>query len=352
MPDPFASLFQISCLLPTMNEWLETAEFHLTNLSSPLLCCLDEAQSDLDCSIPTRGGYGEMKLSLFHIWVQCFSKMRLEYSGPHFVFAGTSLQVEKAFEAVINPNFLPKSLRAILAAKAPAFLFSDFPLVKTEDQFYRMMEKQGTINVLAMTQFLDAIPFVWLTSIIFDHGKALLGRPKWSMMYLELINEQLKKMPNQRWSPQNEVEASLTTLIKRTARTVRKEILADLEMRLENLAKRESAEFISKVCSVVINSDLLERPIAFEDDVGPRMISEAFAVMKSVKVGLSEYFIEEHLAVHAAKLFFLFKKPSEVEKVLIDLQARLTNDASSFDKHAEWFLAWVYLSKNVEFTRR
>ena len=66
--------------------------------------------------------------------------------------------------------------------------------------------------------------------------------------------------------------------------------------------------------------------------------------MKTVELGSSEYFIEEHLAVHAAKLFFLSKKPSEVEKALIDLQARLTSDASSFDKHAEWFLAWVCLS--------
>lgn len=203
------------------------------------------------------------------------------------------------------------------------------------------MKKQGTVGVLAMAQFSDGVSFMWLKGIIFDHGKALLGRPKWSMMYLGCINEQLKRMQNQRFSPQNEVEASLTALFAETARTVRNEILADLATRLENLAKRESAEFISKVCSIVINSDLLDRPVAFEDDVGPRMITEAFAVMKTVEVGSWKYFIEEHLAVHAAKLFFLFKKPSEVEKTLIDFQARLTNDASSFDKHAEWFLAWV-----------
>ena len=348
LPDPFESLFQISCLLPTMNDWLEIAEIDLKNLSSPLLYCLDEAQSDLDCSIPTGGSYGEMKLSLLHIWVLCFSEMRLKHSGPQFVFAGTSLQVEKAFEAVINPYFQPKYVQAKFARNplyGDAFIFSDFPLVKTEDQFYRMMKKQGTVENFAMTQFPIGVSLVWLRGIIFDRGRALLGRPKWSMMYLERINTQLKNMANQRYSPQNEIEASLTTLVKRTARTVRDEILADLKTRLENLAERESAEFISKVCWVVINSDLLDRPIAFEDDVGPRMISEAFAVMRPVRVGSSEYFIEEHLAVHAAKLFFLFKKPSDVEKALIGLQARLTNDASSFDKHAEWFLAWVCLSK-------
>lgn len=55
LPDPFESLFQISCLIPTTNEWLQTAELHLHDiLRSPLLYCLDEAQSDLDCFIPSR----------------------------------------------------------------------------------------------------------------------------------------------------------------------------------------------------------------------------------------------------------------------------------------------------------
>ena len=54
--DPFESLFQVSCLLPTMNKRLESAIDHLKDLSSPLLYCLDEAQSDLDCVIPTAGG--------------------------------------------------------------------------------------------------------------------------------------------------------------------------------------------------------------------------------------------------------------------------------------------------------
>ena len=349
--DPFESLFQVSCLLPKINERLETAMNHLRSvrdlrdLSSPLLYCLDEAQSDLDYNIPTGGGYSEMNLSLFHIWVECLSRMREDHSGPQFIFAGTSLQVDNAFEAVINPACLPKSFRALLAKNA--FLFSDFPLVKTENQFYKMMEKQGTVDVLDKVGYECGVSLKGFKSIILDHGKALLGRPKWSIMYLERINAELKAL-RIRLDPlkdEVEVEASLTRLVKKTAGTVGDEILADLRTRLKNLTKQVSPEFISNICWVVINSDLLDRPIAFKDDVGPRMISEAFAVIKPVKDGSSQYFIEEHLAVHAAKLFFLTQKPAEVEKVLLEFQARLTNDASSFDKHAEWFLAWVCLSK-------
>ena len=346
--DPFESLFQVSCLLPTMNKRLEIAIDYLKDLSSPLLYCLDEAQSDLDCIIPTAGGYGKMNLSLFHIWVDCLSRMRQDHSGPQFIFAGTSLQVENAFEAVINPACIPKSFRqksfrALLARNA--FLFSDFPLVKTENQFYKIMEKQITLDVLSTASVKCGVSLIGLKGIIFHHGKALLGRPKWSIMYLERISAELKPLSIQLDSHKDQVEASLKTLVKKTAGTVRDEILADLRTRLKNLAKQVSAEFISNICWSVINSDLLDRPIAFKDDVGPRMISEAFAVIKPVKDGSSEYFIEEHLAVHAAKLFFLTQKPTEVEKVLLDFQARLTNDASSFDKHAEWFLAWVCLSK-------
>lgn len=343
LPDPFESLFQVSCLLPTMNERLENAKIPLSHLDSPLLYCLDEAQSDLDCRIPTAGGFGGTNLSLFHIWIDCLFNMQQQHSGPQFIFAGTSLQVKEAYEAVINPHFFPKAFMRIVPVNA--FLFSDFPLIKTEDQFYQMMKKQGTLNVLGRAQLNVDLNLMGLKGIIFNHGRPLLGRPKWSMTYLERINAVLETESITLYSSKDQVEANLTALVKEIARTVRDEILADLVTRLKNLAKLAPAKFISNVCWVVIHSDLLDRPIAFEDNVGPQMVSEAFAVMKPVKEGSSEYFIEEHLAVQAAMSFFLTQKPEEVEKALLNFQARQTNDASSFAKSAEWFLAWVYLSK-------
>jgi hypothetical protein len=76
------------------------------------------------------------------------------------------------------------------------------------------------------------------------------------------------------------------------------------------------------VCWVIINSDLLDRPVAFEDDIIPQMISEAFAATKPVKEGSSEYYIEDRLVVDAVKTFFLNHMPGEVEKAPIQFQAR------------------------------
>jgi hypothetical protein len=360
LPDPFGSLFQVSCLLPTIEWWLKEANITLEHLDSPLLYCLDEAQSDLDNLIPTGDCENYWSLSLLHIWADCFSEMLQPQYGPQFIYAGTSLQLRKAFEAIDNhqfvvpgtslqftqayesidnPHFYPISLRRY---SRKAHLFSNFPLIKTEDQFTQMMKKQGT---LAIIDKLESHFNIVLKGYIFEHGRSLLGRPKWSMTFLECINTEFGKQSIAYNALRDQVELKLKKCVGQIARTVRDEILAELMARLENLTKRAPPDFILNICWTVINSDLLDRPIAFEDNVGPQMMSEAFAITKPVKEDSSAYFIEENLAVHAAKSFFLNRKPEMVEKVLCEFQARQTNDPSSFGKSAEWFLAWVYPSK-------
>jgi hypothetical protein len=84
------------------------------------------------------------------------------------------------------------------------------------------------------------------------------------------------------------------------------------------------------LCDVVIWSDILDCPTAFYSEDGPTMVAQGYAIMKSTRAGSHEYFLEEKLALEAAKDFFLVEMPVLVEASLGRLLASQVTNASAF----------------------
>jgi hypothetical protein len=71
------------------------------------------------------------------------------------------------------------------------------------------------------------------------------------------------------------------------------------------------------------------------------MIAQGYVVVRADREGSREYFLEERLALEAAKEFFFTEIPKSLEKTLGKLLASQVTNPSGFGKTAEWFLAWV-----------
>lgn len=64
-------------------------------------------------------------------------------------------------------------------------------------------------------------------------------------------------------------------------------------------------KLVNGICWVVIQIDLINRPIMFRNEFGAMLISEAFTAMKEAEKACSQYFLAEPLALNAAKVYFI-----------------------------------------------
>ena len=361
--DPFDRLFKLSCLHPSTYERM--GEFHPLFWSfnksvnsclsekddGKFYLCLDEIQCDMSVRIGTLSGAPS---TLFDIWHCSLSEL---YAMLHYsisqdiktVYSGTSLSAQDAYDALYRSDF-PDPVHEILfqmgPGERPTRRFSTFPMISTANDFQKII----IAHAGSWTQSGAFNPILaHMGEIITSEGKGLRGRPRWPVRYIQAINESLdtcnttKPQSPEFWRP----------AVQGQARRVKDEIKADLRSRLLLVSgSRKGPQIMDELFSVVIRSNLLDRPTAFSDDSGAVMISQAFAVMKKLEDGSDVYYLQERLAAEAGKEIFIDNSATSginVEKKLLSVLKMQQDDLSLMSKSSEWFLAWVSVDSLLSF---
>lgn len=139
-----------------------------------------------------------------------------------------------------------------------------------------------------------------------------------------------------------------SNVISKAANETIKEAKNALKERLSRLWKENYHVILQELCWVVIQSDLLDGPTIFETDRDHQMISEAFAVVGTEKGSLVGT-LKERLAMEAATEWF--QDQDQQRHMYIDTIWKYLrfakNDASSFGKATEWFLALVKIDIHI-----
>lgn len=358
--DLFDNLFQLSCA-KTSTTHIEMSHFSRLFRDEPFFYCLDEAQADLDFTI----NVDSHQVSLLECWSKSFThhsplpgldvnyeplelivepddvnfkpKLGLHRKSPNpapCIFAGTSLKAQEAEGSINKHGFTYGIPSGRNSGKVE--LLSDFPLTETEHQFGLVMEKHGTAGIVGTA---DQGIRSNLIDMISKYGKPLRGRTGWTVRYLKHVNGWLLSHNAHNLLP----DFSLEPGIQKLAEEVINEVKNDLIARLQRIATEDLMELMSDICWTVIQCDLFSRPVAFSNIYGPKMISEAFAIMREYpgQGQGSQYWLVERLAVDAAKEYFVNQKPDLVEIKLLEFLRMASNDSSLFGKASEWFLAWV-----------
>ncbi|PMD13487.1 hypothetical protein NA56DRAFT_694828 [Hyaloscypha hepaticicola] len=287
-----------------------------------LYFCLDEAQADLTTEVCMSGH----KVSLLNVWAwgltgsidSLHERWKTKKLEP-LIISGTSLRTTEAVEAVKNdgwPITLPVNLR-----ETKSHVFSTFPAIKNSTQFIEAMQKHGLGNLVQFSNGSATYPL----NLILEHAIPLYGRPRWSVQYLERI----KALPN---------GPNFQEGIRNAAANTMAEVREDLQNRLRRL--QDSARLMEDLCRVTVWGDLLDRPTPFWNHFGPTMIQEAFGTIRKTTDKESQYFLEERLALDAAKEFFLAKMPDLVHDMLGKFLEEQAHANTTFGKAAEYFLAW------------
>ena len=157
-------------------------------------------------------------------------------------------------------------------------------------------------------------------------GIRLQGRYLWSVRYLEHLNRHKDKLHS------NAISTSAEFAIM--------EAKESLKNRLSRLRREKYDAILQELCWVLIQSDLLDRPTIFEKDEDHQMITEAFAVVETQGESLNGTLKEYH-AMDAAREWFRNESKDMYFGKFKEYLGFSTNDAGSFGKAAEWFLALV-----------
>jgi hypothetical protein len=220
-------------------------------------------------------------------------------------------------------SVIKSTQRPTLALGKHQLTFSDyktiteFPLVTTGERLIDLIKERGLLH--KFTPHLE---------IIKEHGIPLRGRYLWSARYvnrLENLAQQGKLDPSG---------------ISTAAYESGNEAKIGLRERLSRLRRENYREILEELCWVVVKSDLQDRPTIFETDKDHQMISEAFAVVKTEGNSIVGV-LQEHLAMEAAAEWFREESWDMYRDKVTDYLRQSTNDASSFGKAAECFLALV-----------
>lgn len=353
--DLFDQVFQLLCMLPTSFNPRHVAhsrriwEFSVDSLQSTqipaLFICLDEAQADLGIQMQHNMASTGPE-NLFEHWIFAFRQVREDHqksaSKPsptiiRTIYAGTSLEIQKVNESLQSRS---SHYYAFLETSAsndpfePVRKWSRFPLIENDSQFRALLIDQGTLTIIEENFSTISND---LCGIIVRSGIALWGRPRWSSLYAQAVNEVLRSnVP---------IDISiLSARIQTAAKNVYIQIIQDLRERLQLLINDTSRrKVVLSLCEVVTKCYLWDRPIAFAEEDVPDMVADAFAVMKTIE-GVESYYLAEKTAVDAAWTVFSHSingSPSMVDEELNKFLGHHQHDNRLFGKAAEVYLAWV-----------
>ncbi|MCJ1430206.1 hypothetical protein MMC29_008123 [Sticta canariensis] len=326
--DIFDEVFQLLCLLDVSLRYspkMLKPDYKTGNIKFHY--CLDEAQGDIDTLIQTF----DHTVSLLTAWSETLSdatffwgrrsllkgqRTKLGTKIHPQIFSGTSLRTTDAIKAITFEPYRTYSFNS-----KEYYVFSSFPVIRDDEQFKIAMSKHG-LQKLVQSGIKDRK--VLLEPIV-QHARPLYGRPAWSVWYLKKVENRLQDD-----SAEDSTEEKIRNASNETGKT--NSILEDL-------------------CRVVVWSDLTDRPTHFWDDTGPKMIEQAFAVMRKIPGGkisngitsdeTSQYMLAERLALDAAREYLLTVGSDLVKKYLGKYLQEHANTSGGIGKPAEYFLAWM-----------
>jgi hypothetical protein len=324
--DPFEGLFRLLLLI---NSGTDKLGFEMSNLealfSGPdlthyprtLYLCLDEAQCYFDTGIFSTSFGGEYKnyleLALEDLLLR--TSFSFPFMDQRVVVSGTSLKVHHIISTITKTQKLPDAGGKSRYAKCKKV--TEFPLRTDPEALEDLLQQWGALERLR--------PHL---SSIKHHGTPLSGRYLWSSRYIDrLVKESERRSID-------------LTDIRFAANESICEAKDSLKERLSRLSEDGHLTILEELCSVVIQSDLLDQPTIFQNDKDHQMISEAFAVVEKHENNLVGT-LKELLAMEAAIEWFRKEKWDLYEKKVKAYLSFATNDPGSFGKGAEWFLALV-----------
>ena len=319
--DPFETIFRLLLLVIDGPSDLGLSMEHADNVfkEETFIYCVDEAQCFLDTTVPTQIDRTENLLQLFSQSILGSLGVRKVDKDRRYVVSGTSLKLKETISTIESRRQLSRSIGSLRFDFNRCTTFTNFPLLTSAQQLAELIKE----NELELKD--DEL------ELIQKHGIRLRGRYLWSALYVEHLKEHLKGHANLN-------STAISTAISNAADTAMREAKDSLKERLSRLQKGKYDAILGELCWVVIQSDLLDKPIHFEKDGDHQMITEAFAVVETWKDSLIGT-LKEQIAMDAAREWF---RETEMYHDILNKYLRFTtNDAGSFGKAAEWFLAFV-----------
>ena len=323
--DPFETLFKLLLLVNSGYGDLGYKTPHLDDFVSSqkaFYYCLDEVQCCLNTPLPFSNirAYNEENNEeniLQLICRQILFSFKLDNPRLRLIVGGTSLNLKETVSTIKST----KQLRESKFTSTECRTFTNFPLLTSNHELENLMEKRGLFHKINTD--------LALVKKIKKRGVPLRGRYLWSALYVDHLKEHFEKHGK---LDENAISEAANETIDKAKRS--------LKERLSQLQEKRHYKILKELCWVVIQSDLLDMPTKFEKDEDHQMISEAFAVVETEKGSLVDV-LKERLAVEAVTEWFREEQwdmySGKVKKYL----CFSANDASSFGKAAEWWLALV-----------
>ena len=291
----------------------------------PFFYCLDEAQCYLDFRDPNsmdkvRNLLSPVLAQILAWNTSVFSSGKSEaFRDRRCVVSGTSLKLKETASTIEGTVQISSSNLEVHSTICTTV--TDFPLLTSGHQLEGLMRENGLYAKIKEYSNFDEILY-----LIKSYGIRLQGRYLWSVRYLEHLNRHKDKLHS--------------SAISTSAEFAIMEAKESLKKRLSRLRSEKYDAILQELCWVVIQSDLLDRPTIFEKDEDHQMITEAFAVVETQGESLKGT-LKEYLAMDAAREWFRNESKDMYFGKFKEYLGFSTNDAGSFGKAAEWFLALV-----------
>lgn len=178
---------------------------------------------------------------------------------------------------------------------------------------------------------------------VLKHSQPLRGRYRWSVIYIEhLVATYLGREAH----PVDEA------VIRKQSNLCQDAIKRGLKQRLDELSKSPNKEhfcMLEDLYWTALHADLWQKPQILQDEQSGELITQAFAVLKSMEGGTVKQQLAEYLSVRAV-IEHMQEKPNDrqtqlLERLLFDNQG----DDSSVGKASEYYLAWVKISLSPQY---
>ena len=369
--DPFETLFRLLLLVNHDGRGLgfRTAKLDFLRRRKNFYYCLDEAQCYLNTRTSVKAsseGNDEniMQLLCQEIILQVRDVDMLP-PDRRVIISGTSLKLQKMVETIRATEQIRFSDSTIIPTECTTF--TDFPLLTSDQGLEDLVKERGLLEKITSWASAKAqegmgneplheisprtsaeeqdqdFPIIdssassgcrqgsvrEVLDLILKYGTPLRGRYLWLARYVDRLKKHF-----------DEHRQLTRDVISNAADETMKEGKENLKQRLSRLRDENHTKILKELCWVVIQSDLLDRATIFEKDKDHQMISEAFAVVETRR-GQPVGILKERLAMEAATEWFREEYWEMYSERIKEYLRFSTNDASSFGKAAEWFLALV-----------
>ncbi len=398
--DPFETLFRLLLLVKHDDQdfGFRTEKLDFLREQNTLYYCLDEAQCYLDTPTSIKASSesnGQNMMRLICRVILSGGRNMIFNRDLRVVISGTSLKLQKMDETIRTTYQTRRSDWTRVPTKCQTF--TDFPLLASDQGLEDLVKERGLLEKItswasakgqegsgnepphetsprtsAENQDQD-LPIIdssdssglqedfvrELLDLILNYGTPLRGRYLWLARYVDRIKErfdehqQLTKVVVSSAAVAEGVISNVAVaegvisnvadaevVISNVAVETMNEGKEHLKQRLSRLRDENYTKILKELCLVVIQSDLLDRATVFENDRDHQMISEAFAVVET-REGQPVGILKERLAMEAATEWFREEHWEMYSERIKEYLRFSTNDASSFGKAAEWFLALV-----------